>query len=157
MRFWKSWGLKDSDIEGLQLVPFSLEIHVCMQTGIDESQLVLLLTCGEVTLGSTLDRGSWGYKTYFLVLASDLCAIPKEKTFLWGSKLSRLFAKVFLAHPRSPRNILRVRYRCGLLAKVNSPLLCRCQMQRHSWAEPPLRLLHLPLANPCQEKHWRSL
>lgn len=108
MQFWKSWGLKDSDIEGLQSVPFSSEIHVCMQTGIDDSQLVLLLTCGEVTLGSTLDRGSWGYKTYFLILASDLCVIPKEKTFLLGSKLSRLFAKVFLARPRSPRNILRV-------------------------------------------------
>lgn len=43
--------------------------------------------------------------------------------------------------------------RWGLLVKMNSPLRCRCQMQRRAWAQPASRLLHVMLANPCQEKH----
>lgn len=87
--------MKDSDTKGLQLVPFSLEVHACMQTGIDGSQLVLRVTCGEMTIGSRLERGLLGYITYFLFLVSYLCAIPKRKHFFWDQSVKNFLQKYF--------------------------------------------------------------
>lgn len=87
--------MKDSAVKGLQSVPFSLEVHVCMQTGIDDGELVLLLTCGEMTLGSRLERGMLGYITYFSFLVSYLCAIPKRKHFFWDQSFKNFLQKYF--------------------------------------------------------------
>lgn len=41
----------------------------------------VLLICGEMMIGSRLERGLLGYITYFL--AFSLCAVPKRKHFFW--------------------------------------------------------------------------
>lgn len=113
IQFWKSWGLKDGDIKGLQSGTFPLEEYICVEIGIDETQLV----CGEMALGSRLERGLFSYVTYLLVLVSYLCTM-KRKHFFWAQNTS---AEVFLVHLRCPGNVLRMGYRCSVLLKMNSP------------------------------------
>lgn len=86
IQFRQSWGLRDSDIKGLQSVPFSLEVHISMQTGIDDSQLV--------TLGSR-KRVVGLYITYFMFLVSYLCAIPKREHFSWDQSFHNFLQKYF--------------------------------------------------------------
>lgn len=106
MQFWKSWGLKDSDIKGLRSVPFSLEVHVCMQTGVDDTSL---RSCWHVvlsvwTLGSRLARGLLGHKTYILFLVSYLCSIPKRKTFFFlVIKALKTFCKSIFSVSKFPK------------------------------------------------------
>jgi len=86
--------MKDSDIKGLRLVPFSLEVLWCLYAiGIDDSQPVLLLMCGEMTCGSRLERGLLGYRTYFLCLVSYLCTLPKRKDFFWDQSFKNCLQK----------------------------------------------------------------
>lgn len=70
--------MKDGDIKGLQSGAFPLEEHIGMKIGIDETPLV----CGEMALGSRLQRGLLSYITYLLAFVSYLCAM-KRKHFLW--------------------------------------------------------------------------
>lgn len=105
--------MRDGGIKGLQSGDFPLEEHICVEIGIDETQLVW----GEMALGSRLERGLLSYITYLLVLVSCLCTV-KRKDFFWDQNTS---AEVFLVHLGCPRNVLRMGYRCSLLLKMNSP------------------------------------
>lgn len=90
IRFWKSWGLKDGDIKGLQSGAFPWQVHICMETGTDETQLV----CGEMALGSRMERGLLSCVTYLLILVSYLCAM-KRRHFFWHQSFKNLQQKCF--------------------------------------------------------------
>lgn len=132
-------------------MPFSLEVRVCMQTGIGDSQLVLLLTCSVMTLGSRLERGFVRYTTYFFVLVSYLCAIPEKKTFLLGSKLLKKICRSIF----SASKILKEHFEDGVqmwfVSEDEFSPPCRCQMQRRSWAQP-----HKDCSTSCWLTHAKK-
>lgn len=145
-QFWKSWGLRDGGIKGLQSGDFPLEEHICVEIGIDETQLVW----GEMALGSRLERGvvelhnlSFGFSILFVY--------SEEKRFLLGSKH---FCRSVFSASRMPKECFEDGIQMQFVAEDEFSLLCRRQMQRHSWAQPASRLFCGTLADLCQEKHW---